>query len=278
MAPGENYVALCAHAVEHGSLGAEPVRDAVLSVLDGSQQRADATYPVALASDDEVSREAASWYSLRVTRCDGPEPLRAVVTHEDITAERGARVRERELLEARAARAAAEAASRAKSEFLTTLSHELRTPLNAIAGYAQLLEMGVRGPVTLQQAEDLRRILRSERHLLGLINELLDFSRLKRGDVSLQLAVVELGRTVRDVLELVEPQAAAQELTLTAECVDTAIEALADPEKVRQILVNLLSTRSSTRGRVVRFASSAPATTPLRMSACTTLVLASLRR
>ena len=118
--------------------------------------------------------------------------MTVVLTHEDITSERQAYARERVLLEERAARAAAEAANRTKSEFLTTLSHELRTPLNAIAGYAQLLEMGVRGPVTLQQTDDLRRILRSESHLLGLFNELLNFSRIERGQVAMTLAPVRL--------------------------------------------------------------------------------------
>jgi signal transduction histidine kinase len=73
-----------------------------------------------------------------------------------------------------AARAEAEAANRARSEFLAVIGHELRTPLNAIVGYAELMEMGIRGPVTAQQAEDLRRIQTSQRHLLGLINEMLN--------------------------------------------------------------------------------------------------------
>jgi signal transduction histidine kinase len=150
-------------------------------------------------------------------------------------------VRERELLEARAARAAAEAANKAKTEFLTTLSHELRTPLNAIAGYAQLLEMGVRGPVTVAQSEDLRRILRSERHLLGLINELLNFGRLERGAVTLQIKSFAVARAVHDVIELIEAHAATQGLVLSMHCLDEALEVRADPEKLRQILLNLLS-------------------------------------
>ena len=83
----------------------------------------------------------------------------------------------------RAARHQAEEANHAKSEFLAMMSHELRTPLNAIGGYAQLIEMGVRGPVTPEQREDLERIERSQRHLLGLINDVLNFAKLEAGRV-----------------------------------------------------------------------------------------------
>jgi PAS domain S-box-containing protein len=240
LATGDSYVDHCAEVVAAGNASAAEVNEAVVSVLTGQRERADVIYTVA-PPDDAASDDDARWFSLRVTRCDGPEPLHVVVTHEDITAERHAAVRERELLEARAARAAAEAANKAKTEFLTTLSHELRTPLNAIAGYAQLLEMGVRGPVTVAQSEDLRRILRSERHLLGLINELLNFGRLERGAVTLQIESFAVSRAVQDVMELIEAQAATQGLVLSMHCPDEALEVRADPEKLRQILLNLLS-------------------------------------
>src|SRR4029079_5809485 len=123
-------------------------------VLDGAVPRADALYSDRTeCTSDAATNASENWYALRVTRCDGPEPAMMVVTHDDVTIERRAHTREKALLTERSAREAAEAASRAKSEFLTTLSHELRTPLNAICGYAQLLEMGIRGPVTELQAE-----------------------------------------------------------------------------------------------------------------------------
>ena len=92
----------------------------------------------------------------------------------------------------REARDAALAASRAKSEFLTAMSHELRTPLNAIGGYAELMEMGIRGPVTQEQRRDLSRIRMSQEHLLGLIASLLDLTRIENGSVHYAIANVAI--------------------------------------------------------------------------------------
>jgi PAS domain S-box-containing protein len=143
--------------------------------------------------------------------------------------------------EAEAARAEAEAANRAKAEFLAVMSHELRTPLNAIGGYAELLEMGIRGPVTLDQREDLRRIQNSQRHLLGLINEVLNYARLETGTVHYDLQNFRVRDILASAEALVNPQAAAKNLRLTVADCPSDLSVKADPEKLRQVVVNLLS-------------------------------------
>ena len=137
--------------------------------------------------------------------------------------------------------AAAEAANRTKSEFLTAMSHELRTPLNAIAGYAELLLLGVRGPVTDPQREDLERIRRSQQHLLGIINDLLNYSRLEAGQVHFADESVSLGALAEAAVEMVAPQARAKRLTVEALTCAAPVLARGDRAKVEQILLNLLS-------------------------------------
>ena len=141
----------------------------------------------------------------------------------------------------RAARTEAERANRAKSEFLAVMSHELRTPLNAIGGYAELMELGIRGPVTEQQREDLRRIQASQRHLLGLINEVLNYARLETGTVRYDLVDVRLADALSEAEGLVAPQARAKGITLQDRDGGSDVAIRADAEKLRQILVNLLS-------------------------------------
>jgi PAS domain S-box-containing protein len=133
-----------------------------------------------------------------------------------------------------------EAANRAKSEFLAAMSHELRTPLNAIGGYVDLLLLGVRGPLTENQREDLMRVRRSQQHLLAIINDLLNFSRLEAGRVSYDIAPVQVASLVDEVCTMIEPQAAEAGIELSwRQCRDAV--ALADRAKVGQILLNLLT-------------------------------------
>ncbi|HUQ82047.1 MAG TPA: ATP-binding protein [Gemmatimonadaceae bacterium] len=146
------------------------------------------------------------------------------------------------LLEAeRAARAEAERANRAKSDFLAVMSHELRTPLNAIDGYAELLEMGVAGDLVPTHAEYVARIRRSQRHLLGLINSVLNFARIEAGHVDFDIRPVAVADLLASAEPLLMPQLAARLLAYRVVHDDQALVAKADPEKVLQILLNLVS-------------------------------------
>jgi signal transduction histidine kinase/PAS domain-containing protein len=143
--------------------------------------------------------------------------------------------------EAQTSRDEAERANRAKSDFLTVMSHELRTPLNAIAGYAQLLEMGVHGGVSDSQREVLLRIQRSQRMLLGLINDVLNFARIDAGHMQLELSDVPVEALLIGLETLVAPQIHSKALRYTCTVPGKGLLARCDAEKLRQVLLNLLS-------------------------------------
>jgi len=138
---------------------------------------------------------------------------------------------------AQRAEEAAAAANRAKSEFLSRMSHELRTPLNGILGFAQLLELDAQNS---EQREGVDHILRGGRHLLGLINEVLDIARIEAGKLSISLEPVPAGDVVNSALDLVRPQAASRGIRLTAAIARDG-HVMADRQRLQQVLLNLLS-------------------------------------
>jgi PAS domain S-box-containing protein len=139
------------------------------------------------------------------------------------------------------ARQRADDANRIKSQFLAAMSHELRTPLNAIGGFTDLIDMGLAGPVSAQQHEHLERIRRSQVHLLGIINDILNFSRIEAGQIQYDLEPVPVHEIIGAVAQLIEPQASRKNVRFDHTVCPPDVFMLADRSKVEQIMLNLLS-------------------------------------
>jgi PAS domain S-box-containing protein len=161
--------------------------------------------------------------------------------------------------EAEHLRAVAEEANQAKSTFLTVMSHELRTPLNAIAGYVELLEIGIHGPITDAQRHTLGRIARSERHLLRLINEVLNLARIEAGQIEYMFEAIPVRDLIAAVTPMIEPQMEMKGIAFSVDALPDILVRV-DREKGEQILLNLLSNAAKftpSGGRVTISAESA---------------------
>ena len=134
----------------------------------------------------------------------------------------------------------AQAASRAKNDFMATISHELRTPLTALTGYGELLAEEIVGPLTEQQADVVERMRSVTHHLAVVIDEILTFSNLEAGRETARFVQTDIGEMVRSVRAILEPQAAQRGFEFTA-TVPKGLRVVSDPDKLRQILVNLIS-------------------------------------
>ncbi|HUQ20899.1 MAG TPA: ATP-binding protein [Gemmatimonadaceae bacterium] len=250
-----DVIAACA-ALESGGAGVlmvaeealdKAARDCLLDFLARQPSWSDIPI-ILLTGTDELSSALPSALEIitasgNVTLLERPVRLATLTT----ILRSALRARERQLdvrelvLSERAARQQAEEANKAKSQFLATMSHELRTPLNAISGYSQIMELGLHGPITPAQREDLERINRSQRHLLALINDILNFAKIEAGRVDVEAATVNVDQLLLGLKEFVEPQLQEKQLEFSQCNNDPSVRACADPDKVRQILINLLS-------------------------------------
>ena len=161
-------------------------------------------------------------------------PHRLVAVVEDITDQLRIEALDR-------AREAAEAANQAKSEFLSRMSHELRTPMNAILGFTQLMELDTAEPLPPGQRSRAQQIAQAGWHLLEMINDTLDLSRIESGSLRLEPRELDLAPLMARATAWVQAQASARDLTLSQTLDDTARHVIGDPTRVTQILTNLLS-------------------------------------
>lgn len=221
--PGEDYFALCAAA---GPAGAE-VRVHLAGVVQGIRPAASVEYPMGGAGGRTIRLLAAP---IAEGRAAG-----AVVAHLDITAERVAEQRMREAMRT------VEAADNAKTTFLAHMSHELRTPLNAILGFSELIRDAHLGPLPERYRGYAEDIHRSGQHLLALVNDVLDLSRVESGRLELQPEPVDLASDIQDAVSLVAQRAEAHGITIEQRVARDLPLLDADPLRLRQILINLLT-------------------------------------
>ena len=213
-------------AVPWRSSEIEAARDLRRAVLDVQIRRSEQVarmYEELLVTNAQLEESAVERERQAVELLEQREQLEGILTSE------------------RDARSESDRANRAKADFLAMMSHELRTPLNAIGGYAQLMSLGIRGEVTLEQALDLQRIQVNQRHLLGLINSILNFTKLEAGQMQFKITTVALAPLLLGLDDLIGPQMRAKSLRFSVRECHPDLHVRADSEKLRQILLNLLT-------------------------------------
>lgn len=222
--PGDDYFALCDVA---GPAGAE-VRVHLAGAVQGIRPAAPLEYRLGPNAAERTVRLLAA--PIAEGRAAG-----AVVVHLDLTTERAAEAQMRQAMQT------VETADQAKTTFLAHMSHELRTPLNAILGFSELIRDAHLGPLPDRYRSYADDIHRSGQHLLALVNDVLDLSRVESGRLDLQIEPVDLAGDIRDAVGLVAQRAEAHGITIARDIAADLPLLDADPLRLRQILINLLT-------------------------------------
>jgi len=179
---------------------------------------------------------------LRVVETTWDDEPATLVSLRDVTDRKEAQEKTLQLEREKAARVHAESANQAKSDFLAVMSHELRTPLNAVIGYAELLDLGIAGALLPEQRRQVGRIVASGRHLLGLVNEILDLAKIEAGRLAVERVPTSAAEVVDAAVVLAQPQAEARGLSFVVPTdVPRDLFFVGDRDRALQILANLLS-------------------------------------
>jgi diguanylate cyclase (GGDEF)-like protein len=242
-AEGQNYLIACDEAVARGAPEAAAIGGAIRIVLAGHAPPAPFEYPC-----NRPGLRDPQWFAVTVTPfpADGDGPPRVVVAHEDITA----RKRAEEAMQR--ARDAAEGANQAKSNFLANMSHEIRTPMTAILGYADMLLDARQSPD--ERTKCIQTIRRNGEHLIGIINDILDISKIEADRMSAQRIDCDTRQVLADVVALTRARAVQKKLEFKV-IADGRIPARinTDPLRLKQILTNLIGNaiKFTRRGHVL---------------------------
>ena len=202
-------------------MSGEASRRMMLAVLGRGQARREVSATVGIVRDHRQQPTALRWLLAD----------ESAAVHEE---------RERMIAAANEARAVAEAANLAKTQLLATVSHELRTPLAAIAGYAELLELGLRGPLSPEQLADIKRMRAAQEHMLNLLDDLLLYFRLGLGGLTAEVSRVPLHDILTGLASFVAPQANQRRIAIDVGEAPAETFVMADVDRARQILINLL--------------------------------------
>ena len=230
---GTNYLAVCA-ATADSAEGLSPSYAGILGVLSGDLPRFAMEYPCHSPTEER-------WFAMCVLPLGSGQRTGAVIAHTDISEyKRMARALQTQNDALEIARAAADKANRAKSEFLSSMSHELRTPLGAILGFAQLLETGLPPPTPIQQ-RSVDQILQAGWYQLALINDILDLALVESGKLSLSLEPVPLSEVMTECEAMVEVQAAQRGVSVVFMQPRASLFVHADRTRLKQVLSNLLT-------------------------------------